>query len=141
MQISKAEYATLVKKGLVPAVQVPEKAERKYKSKDEAAYAAELDAMVANGILAWWAYEPFSMDIASSCGKSARYSPDFMLVFGPFDGRVAIEFVEVKGFLREAARIRFLAAAERYWMFRFRMVRKGKGGTFETIMDSTGESK
>lgn len=63
-----------------------------------------------------WGFEAISLRI----GHGARYTPDFFVVTQ--SGR--IEFHEVKGHWREAARVRIKVAAHEYPMFRFIAVRK-----------------
>lgn len=116
-----------------PIEEADEKPKRSdpYKSKWERLLAGQLeDAKRAGGVQAWF-YEAVTFRLAAgSNGKrGASYTPDFMVV----QKEGAIEFVEVKGFMREAARVRFLAAREKYPMFKWRMVRKTKTGWEEVL--------
>jgi len=132
VRISQAEYDALVKGGHLPAPEKKPSRTGKYKSKAEAQYAWELEAMLKDGDISWWAYEPITLVVVDAGGKRCRYTPDFLLVRETEHGS-ELEFVEVKGFCREAARIRFLAARERYPFWTFTMVRKAKHG-WETIL-------
>ena len=88
-------------------------------NKTEAAYAAHLDVLKAAGeIVAWW-FEPFKLRLADR----TWYTVDF-LVWHP--GGVA-ECVEVKGFWREDARVKFKVAAEKYNCFCFTAAQRRKG--------------
>lgn len=69
-----------------------------------------------------WQYEALRLKLADG----AWFMPDFVVIWS--DDR--IECHECKGFMREAARLRLLVAAERYPWLRFRVVRRG---------ESTGE--
>ena len=102
-----------------------------YKSKWERLYAAELnDAMRAGEVLAW-EYEAVTFRLARSRDgkRGASYTPDFLVVHK--DGR--LEFVEVKGFMREAARVRFVTARDRFPWFDWRMIRRTKS-VWEEVM-------
>jgi len=140
MRISKKDYEDLVAKGIIPSPPKPKSKVAQYKSKAEAQFAWELQDQLEAGKIEWWAYEPVTLVIADADGVRCRYTPDF-LVLGwmpheddPGWTQAVYTFYEVKGFLRESARIRFLAAKERYPFWNFVMVRKKKGGGFETIM-------
>jgi len=75
-------------------------------NKTEAAYAEILKLSQLAGEVQWWAYEPLKFRLA----KRTSYTPDFM-VWGS-DGR--LEAIEVKGFLRDDAAIKFKVAREMY---------------------------
>ncbi len=94
----------------------------RYKSKAERYFAWKLEAEKQSGAILWWAYEPVRLLVVESEGKRCWYTPDFLVIYP----RGNVIFYEVKGFLREAARLRFLAARERYPFWAFRMVRRGK---------------
>lgn len=87
-----------------------------YRSKAEARYAAILEARKASGEIRDWAYESIRLRLVD--GEMVTYTPDFMV--HEVDG--ALTFIEIKGFLREAARIRFLMAREKYPMFQWRFI-------------------
>ena len=107
-----------------------EKPTDRYKSKMERLFAWKLEANKQNGVLLSWEYEPVTLVVIDAGGKRCRYTPDFMVVFEPG----VIVFFEVKGFLRPAARLRFLAARERYPFWEFRMVRREKSGTWVDVL-------
>ena len=94
-----------------------------YKSKWESLYALELAGRRQAGDIEWWAYEPISLVIVAAGGKRCHYTPDFLIVQQGW-----FTFTEVKGYLRESARIRFLAAKERYPFWRFEMIRRTRSG-------------
>lgn len=87
-------------------------------NKWEAKFAESLEARRKTGELIWWAFEPFRIRLANG----AFYRPDFVAV--DKDGRTAI--YEVKGYFREAARVRLKVAAEKL-PYPFYIVRKNKG--------------
>ena len=85
-----------------------------YRSNLERRYAEILEGRKIVGEIRMWLYEPASLQI----GGGARYTPDF-LVFN-LDG--SVEFHEVKGFWREAAKVRLRVAIEKFPMFGFFVV-------------------
>lgn len=88
--------------------------------------AHELAALERSGEIARWAFEGVKLRLATG----AWYTPDFA-VWG-LDGRLAFE--EVKGFWREAARVRIKVAARLYPEITFvalRRKRKKDGGGWE----------
>lgn len=113
--------AALKKAGV--AVPVAEATPAKAKggmNKWERLYAAHL--AVANGVV-WWGYEPVRLLLAQG-EKRAWFTPDFCVVTAT--GQT--EFHEVKGYWREAARLRIKVAAGLY-PWRFVAVTR-KGGTW-----------
>lgn len=92
----------------------------KYKSKLEEAWAQVLTWRQQAGELVRWDYEPVSLKIAEGC----RYTPDFLSVTS--DGRCV--YAEVKGWMREAARVRLHVAAQRYRQWEFWLVTRDKQG-------------
>src|SRR5688500_12173225 len=100
--------------------QVPEKAIRRgVQNKLEARF--ERDVLIprkAAGEIADYKFEAIKVRLASG----AYYCPDFAVWFK--DG--SVEFVEVKGFMREAAHIRLKVAAELYPHFRFYLCKLDK---------------
>lgn len=92
----------------------------KFKSKAEARYAELLERQRRSGQIESWRYEAITLRI----GLGARYSPDFLVVMN--DGRMKL--VEVKGHMKEAARVRLRVAVEMYPQFAWLLVwaRKGK---------------
>lgn len=94
-----------------------------FRSKLEAAYALHLEARkIARQVLKH-RYEGIRLRLA----KGAHYTPDFFVVL--VDG--SLELHEVKGFWREAARVRIKVAAELFPEFRFLAVRRVKGEWIE----------
>lgn len=87
-------------------------------NKWEAQFAQTLDYRKAAGELRWWAFEPFRIRLAEDCW----YRPDFVTV----DSEGATTIYEVKGFMREAARVRLRVAAEKL-PYPFYLVKKSKG--------------
>ena len=85
-------------------------------NKTEQAYADRLELLKGTGEVVWYRFEPIKLRLA----EGAWYKPDFAVMLA--DG--LIEFHEVKGFWREAARVRIKVAAEEHWMFRFVAVKK-----------------
>lgn len=88
-------------------------------NKTEQEYAAQLQTRVRIGELEWWAYEPMKFRLADN----TFYTPDFAVL--RVDG--ILEFHEVKGApWTDDARVKIKVAAEIYWMFVFRGLRKEK---------------
>lgn len=110
-------------------IPMPTKKRSKYRSKAESLYADKLEWDKHEGLVQWWAYEAVTLVIADASGTRCRYTPDFAVSIGG-----GISFVEIKGFMREAARLRFLAARERYPFWNFRMIRREKNGEWKEIL-------
>lgn len=91
----------------------------KFKSKAEARYAELLERQRRAGQIESWRYEAITLRI----GLGARYSPDFLVVTN--DGRMRL--VEVKGHMKEAARVRLRVAVEMYPQFAWLLVWSKKG--------------
>lgn len=90
----------------------------------EQQHALRLEALRRAGEIQRWEYEAVTLKLADGC----RYTPDFLVIEN--DG--AIRFDETKGeFYRDDARVKLLTAA-RQFPFKFRLVRKRKGGVWET---------
>ncbi len=87
-----------------------------YRSKAEARYAAILEARKASGEIRDWAYESIRLRLVD--GEIVWYTPDFDVL--ELDGTTTL--IEIKGYMREAARIRYLMARQRYPQFRFRLI-------------------
>lgn len=96
-----------------------------YSSKWEESYARYLDALVASGEILRWFYEPVKFILAAR----TTYAPDFMLVY-PDN---LIEFVEVKGFRREDALVKYKVAAALHPEFAWRMI-EYKAGEWKDIV-------
>lgn len=91
-----------------------------YKSKAEERYAFQLEMRKRAGEIVDWRYEPMALNI----GADTRYVPDFLVVRN--DG--TIEFQEVKGFMRDQARVKIRVAASMLRWFDFSIVWSRKGG-------------
>ncbi len=105
------------------------------KNKSEQAYEHYLALEKATGrVLDWW-FEPMSLRLSEcDAGQPLRYSPDFLVLAA--DGTVYLD--DVKAPLRRgqkfddpAAVIRIKAAADRYPLFLFRIVRPIAGGAWD----------
>ena len=94
------------------------KAKPRGMNKWEATFAQTLEARRQAGELVWWAYEPFRIRLADD----TFYRPDFATV----DNQGKTEIYEVKGLMREAARVRLRVATEKL-PYQFYIVRKHKG--------------
>lgn len=92
----------------------------KFKSKAEARYAQILEAQVRGGQIRSWRYEAVTLVLADG----VRYTPDFLLHEN--DGRMTL--MEVKGHMREAARVRLRVAVEMYPAFGWFLLWAKKGG-------------
>jgi len=85
----------------------------------EREYAAVLDALVAAGEAVSWRYEALKFRLADG----VWYTPDFVVLMA--DG--SLQVVEVKGFLRDDARVKFKVAAGQFPEYEWAMLRKVKG--------------
>ena len=137
MRLTEAEYADLMRKRSQARESAPPRAERmpagrqvatsdekratgpKFKSKAEARYAQMLEAQRRSGQIDSWRYEAITLTLADGC----RYTPDFLVIEG---GQMSL--IEVKGFMREAARLRLKVAVEMYPLFRWWLLWAKKGG-------------
>lgn len=64
-------------------------------------------------------------------GIDCRYTPDFLVVEN--DG--TLTFVEIKGWLRDDALVKFRAAQQQFPWFRFVMIQRAKGGVWKIIRE------
>lgn len=87
-------------------------------NKSEAQFAQKLEFQKVAGDIVWWGFEPIRIRLANG----TFYRPDFVTV--DKNGRTAI--YEVKGYMREAARVRLKVAVEKL-PYPFFLVRKHKG--------------
>lgn len=103
--------------GIAPKVKKPSPRERfgGYASSWEREYAAYLDRQKHQGQIQRWQYEAVSLNLA----PKTKYTPDFCVV----NRQGIIEFHEVKGLFREAAKVRFRLAVHLFPQFRFFIVR------------------
>lgn len=90
-----------------------------YKNSTEADYAQLLELRRRAGELVWWAYEGIKFRLADG----AWYTVDFVVMLP--DG--TIQCHEVKGFWREAAKVRIRVASS-VFPFEFLAVKKTKKG-------------
>lgn len=110
--------------------------QRGKRNKNEAAYEDYLKLIKqGGGIVDYW-FEPFSLRLSESDnGVALRYTPDFMILNE--SGVVYIDDIKAaktkKGvaFDDPAAIVRIKAAADRYPLFVFRLVRPIRGGGWE----------
>ena len=98
-------------------------AKRGEMNKTEARYAAELDAMVRQGTLVRYWFEPFSLRLSQPPkGQPARYTPDFLLLYP--DGRTVVVDVKGSGLDDKAAVVRIKCAAEHFPLWEFWIVKQ-----------------
>ncbi len=95
----------------------------KFKSKAEARYAQLLEARKRAGEIADWDYEALTLVVGRAESMVSRLTPDF--VVHQHDG--AIELHEVKGWLRDDARAKLLAAVRQWPGFAWWLVWARKG--------------
>lgn len=137
IRMTEDQYADLLRKRCSSASQQPVSAERapvgmdlpadpaeapsgpKFKSKAEARYAELLERQRRAGQIESWRYEAITLRLADGC----RYTPDFWVVLN--DGKVRL--TEIKGHMREAARVRLRVAVEMYPQFAWLLVWAKKG--------------
>lgn len=98
-----------------------------YRSKWEHEYAQRLAIQYDAGIIRQWDYEPERLLI----GVGASYTPDFRVRH--LNGRY--EWIEVKGYRREAAMVRIKAAALRYPKDYFTLATKRRGEWHHDTID------
>jgi len=105
------------------------------KSKAEMQYAMYLDALKSAGKIERWDYEPEKLNLAKGC----NYTPDFRVIIP----NCKITFVEVKGFKREAGRIKFRSASTIHPMYNFIMVGYDNSGLIlkESIVHPEDQDK
>lgn len=100
-------------------------------NKWEEAFAREdLEPRRIVGEIKWYGFEEIKLRLADG----TFYTPDFAVINENF----RLEFIEVKGFVRDDAMAKFKIAARLFPFARFRMIRKLKiseGGGWETIRD------
>lgn len=75
-------------------------------NKTEARYAQDLELQKRAGTILWYKFEGFTLTLA----PGARFTPDFAVLHCS----ETLEFHEIKGFWREAARVRIKVAASLY---------------------------
>lgn len=95
---------------------------RKGPNRWEARYHAERIAPeIAAGNVTWCEYEGLSFNIGT-IARPCWYTPDW-----PMIERGRVVAVEVKGFMREAARLRLVAMTQRFPWVELRVVTRPKG--------------
>ena len=87
-------------------------------NKTEALYAADLEYAESVGEITAWRFEPIKFRLA----KATYYTPDFMVIR---QGQT-LEFVEIKGFLRDDAAVKYKMLRELFPWFAYRMLRRIK---------------
>lgn len=87
----------------------------------ERKYSATLEARKQTGEILWWAYEAVKLKLADK----TYLTPDFVVMLA--DG--AIEFHEVKGFMRDDAAVKLKVAANKF-PFIFRLITQGRDKTW-----------
>jgi hypothetical protein len=91
----------------------------KFKSKWEEYFVRDvLEPSRLGGVVIAYLYEPMRLSI----GERIWYKPDFLSVTKEY-----FEFIEVKGFMREAARVRLHAAKKCFPWFRFTLATMKQG--------------
>lgn len=80
------------------------------KNKTELSYENHLELLKRSGEILWYKFEGIKLRL----GEGAYFTPDFFVMNKDFN----LEVHEVKGFWREAAKVRMRTAAEMY-PFRF----------------------
>ncbi|MHC4616450.1 MAG: DUF1064 domain-containing protein [Planctomycetota bacterium] len=101
--------------------------EPKYKNKAEEAYAGYLHLLKCGKVILDYHYE----DVKLRLGEGTFFTPDFLVIY-----KDRFEFHEVKGFMREAARVRINTAASLYPWAKFLVVKsegKKKGWAWTEV--------
>jgi hypothetical protein len=91
-------------------------------NKLESAYAAFLEAERRLGLIHWWVYEAVKLKLC----KKTHLTVDFFVMTADGD----LEAHECKGFMEEDANVKLKVAASLY-PFRFKLIRKAKGGQWD----------
>lgn len=85
-------------------------------NKTESAYAIELDCQKREGKIVGYWFESVKLKLANR----THYTPDFLVLYP--DGR--LQFVEIKGFLRDDAAVKFKMAREKFSWANWIMLRR-----------------
>ncbi len=117
--------AKATKGGMVAAIE-PVKPKKPRMNKWETDYAQLLEYSKREGLISWYQFEPIKLWL----GEGAWFTPDFAIVTGLADGVQQLQFHEVKGFWREAAKVRIKVARSMY-PFLFKTFRKLDGAWIE----------
>lgn len=91
----------------------------KFRSRAEARYAEILESQRRSGQIDAWRHEAVTLTLADGC----RYTPDFLVI-----ERGRMTLIEVKGFMREAARLRLRIAVEQYPHFGWYLIWAKRSG-------------
>jgi hypothetical protein len=101
----------------------------------EREYGKWLDIRKAAGDVLWWGYERVTLKLADDC----RYTPDFVVIYAAVILCRPL-FVEVKGFKRDDAMVKFRVAAEQNPWADFAMVKLTPDG-WDVLMRYMGGDK
>jgi len=96
----------------------------------ERKYSETLGAQLSTGHIRRWDFEPLKFRLAAN----TFFTPDFIVIEN--DG--SITAIEVKGFLRDDAAVKFKVAAAMYpWLYWVMVKKRAKkhGGGWETIYE------
>jgi len=106
----------LRKPGVIVQGGLPARARARANSlnKTELRYRDMLETMKRGGLIQDYAVQSVTLKIGDDC----RYLPDFLVI--ELDG--TIKFIEIKGFLRDDALVKFRAAQEKFWWAKFEMI-------------------
>lgn len=116
MRWSEDEYREWKEKRKGVRFEEPKKAKM---NKTETRYAQLLDALKHSGeVLDWW-FESMKFRIADR----TWYTPDFVVL----RSNGVLEVVEIKGFLRDDASVKFKTCREMYYAFDWRMLSYKQG--------------
>jgi hypothetical protein len=111
--------------GTVAAIE-PVKPNKPRMNKWETDYAQLLEYSKREGLIMWYQFEPIKLWL----GEGAWYTPDFAIMTALCEGPQQLQFHEVKGFWREAAKVRIKVARSMY-PFTFKTMRKVHGAWVE----------
>ncbi len=87
-------------------------------NKTEQRYSIQLEMLKLSRQIIEWRFEPLKFKLA----KNTLYTPDFLVVT-----KEHMKLVEIKGFLRDDAAVKFKMARELYPWFEWEMVRLYRG--------------
>lgn len=94
-------------------------------NKTEALYANELKILQSAGEIISWHFEAVTFKLA----YRTTYTPDFLVVYPDH-----FEVVEIKGFLRDDAAVKFKTAADKFPHLKWKMIR-WKRKQWETLYE------
>ena len=100
-------------------------------NKTEHEYYLILEAQKQRGEIAWWGFEAIRLKLADR----TTYTPDFVIL-DTMENIVSItklRFIEIKGFRRDDAMVKFKIAREQFWWADFEMWQK-KNGLWKQIL-------